>query len=314
MTNLVIAVCTYKRPVMLKTLLDSLSVSAFRKCPAVKASVLIVDNDASGSAKPAIDGLQDFPLPVRYVLEVAKGLASARNRALNEAAETDFLCFLDDDMTVDPECLDELLWMVLQKQAAFALGPVQPVFPPRAPRGLVECGMYQRHELEDGTPLTEAATGNSILRMAFIRTHAIRFHTAFEETGGEDTHFFDDIIKGGGQGYYARHARAWEPVTASRLNLMWLLRRRCRVGVTKIMRARLRGASIVFYIKQWLIALICICGAPFAALLLYPLRPGLSVRALCLGARGIGLIMAMMGHEVREYAPANISGQENSKD
>lgn len=88
---LTVAICTRKRPDDLRTaLLAATSTVGVDR-------VLVVDNDADGSAGPVA---AEFPM-VDYVIEPRPGLDRARNRALAECT-TELLGFCDDDARLDP--------------------------------------------------------------------------------------------------------------------------------------------------------------------------------------------------------------------
>ena len=84
-----VAALTYRRPTELATLLPRLVDQAQRA--AVRASVLVIDNDPDGGARATCEGQ-----PIRYVHEPRPGIAVARNRALDESPDADLLVFIDD--------------------------------------------------------------------------------------------------------------------------------------------------------------------------------------------------------------------------
>ena len=104
-TGVRIQVCllTYKRPELLRQTLLSLCDQAIPN-PMVRMHLLIVDNDAAGSGKAIFNAtLAGSSIPARYVREPSRGIGNARNRALSESAEMDYIAFLDDDEVATPE-------------------------------------------------------------------------------------------------------------------------------------------------------------------------------------------------------------------
>ncbi|MFN0115810.1 MAG: glycosyltransferase family 2 protein [Paracoccaceae bacterium] len=93
------AICTRERPDDLRRCLAAL-VGAN-----AGAEILVVDNaPATGATRDVAAG---FP-QVRYVMEPAKGLDNARNRALQEA-RTEVVAFIDDDAVADRYWLQAIL-------------------------------------------------------------------------------------------------------------------------------------------------------------------------------------------------------------
>ena len=96
-----VAVCiaTYRRPLGLRRLLASLAALEFTQIPAVKLTLVIVDNDASTPPDPTLQiELASGPYPVIYVVEPSRGLAAVRNACLDHVpADADFVACVDDD-------------------------------------------------------------------------------------------------------------------------------------------------------------------------------------------------------------------------
>lgn len=103
--DITVAICTYKRPQMLRDTLDTLQSEIVPSH--VRWEILIIDNDPSCSAKRVLDDTASA-LPVRYISETHQGLSHARNRAVREAAGT-IVAFLDDDVLVPQQWLTEML-------------------------------------------------------------------------------------------------------------------------------------------------------------------------------------------------------------
>lgn len=67
-------------------------------------AIIVVDGSTDGTAE-ALAGLR-LPFPVQVISQPNRGLSRARNRGA-EAASGDILLFLDDDMMVDPEIVEQ---------------------------------------------------------------------------------------------------------------------------------------------------------------------------------------------------------------
>jgi len=94
MPKLTFALCSYNRADRLVKLLPEMRSLV---CP-VDFEVLVVDNNSSDATFQVVSQIAATPgPPVRYVLERQQGIPYARNRALAEAMDSDFLVFIDDD-------------------------------------------------------------------------------------------------------------------------------------------------------------------------------------------------------------------------
>src|SRR5687768_11176225 len=75
-----ICICTYKRPVPLRRLLQSLASQDISKDICI--SFVIVDNDSAETARHAVASLGELGVPIQFAVEPEKGFPSARNRAV----------------------------------------------------------------------------------------------------------------------------------------------------------------------------------------------------------------------------------------
>ena len=99
-------VCTYRRADTLRAAIESLMSQSL---PKSLYEIIVVDNDAKGSASPLVQALAGSSSPaLSYVIEPNQGLSHARNRAVREAAG-DIVAFLDDDAVASPDWLAVIL-------------------------------------------------------------------------------------------------------------------------------------------------------------------------------------------------------------
>src|SRR5437016_299005 len=99
MTNNVVhisvCICTYKRPSLLKHLLETLSGQDTDGL--FTYSIVIADNDGLRSAEAvALQFAAESPIPLTYSVEPRQNIALARNKAI-ENARGNFVAFVDDD-------------------------------------------------------------------------------------------------------------------------------------------------------------------------------------------------------------------------
>ena len=101
-----IVVPTHRRPPALRATLEALGNLSF---PSNRYEVIVVDDDAGGSAGPLVGEMaRSFQATLRYVNERSAGVAAARNRGA-AVARGDLLIFLDDDMLVDDDHIERHL-------------------------------------------------------------------------------------------------------------------------------------------------------------------------------------------------------------
>lgn len=98
--KLSIIICTYNRAGLLDRTLDSLS---FQDLEKDLWQVIVVDNNSSDKTKEIVTKWQR-EFSITYVFEPNQGLSISRNTGIN-AAYSDFLLFLDDDIYAVPGML-----------------------------------------------------------------------------------------------------------------------------------------------------------------------------------------------------------------
>lgn len=107
-----LAICSYNRYEKLKVLLEVLKKQIENNAFAAKTigssfELIIVDNNSADETK----SLKDFSIKdneYKYLVEMKPGLSAARNKALREFTG-DLICFLDDDVIVQPNFIASLL-------------------------------------------------------------------------------------------------------------------------------------------------------------------------------------------------------------
>ncbi|WP_303325127.1 glycosyltransferase family 2 protein [Actinomyces radicidentis] len=298
-----VAVCTYRRPERVTALIPLL-LEQGRALEDVDARVVIVDNDAAGSARDAIASALGGEEGLVVVVEEAPGLTAARNRALSEAEDRDLLVFIDDDETPHDGWLAALLALQAERRPAGVAGPVLSAFEAEPDAWVAASPVWTRRRRATGTPVPSAGAGNLLLDMSVVRRLGLCFDPRFAFTGGEDTFFTRALVRDGGELLWCDEAVATESVPADRLTREWVLTRARRNGEAwamvrvltaapgerRALRARLaaRGA-----------ALAAVNGARARLTRDVARRAELDHRAA--GALGI-LRAAMTGRVTEEYA------------
>jgi len=303
---------TYRRPIELSEALPELvrHVEAVPGC-----ELLVVDNDTERSARDVVSPwLHDHP--VRYAHEPRPGIAAARNRGLDEAAESDVVVFIDDDERPVSGWLEELLRTFERERCFGVAGPVVSVFAAEPDEWIRAGRFFDRLRHPTGSSLEVVATNNLLIDARKARAWDLRFDEAFGLTGGSDTVFALEARRRGARFVWCEEAVVDDVVPASRATRQWVLRRAFRMGNTGS-RARVHVAR--GSLERTRVRLICagrglvrvLGGAAGAGL-------GMATGSLTRRARGVrtlvrgaGMLCGAFGHVYAEYArPVPAAKQE----
>ena len=228
-TTVCVGICTYRRAEVVAALT---SISRQRALDGVTLRVIVADNDMAREAEArVVAAAQLHAMSVTYVHAPQRNICVARNACI-DAATGDFLAFLDDDETVDPNWMAALLAEADRSGCDAVLGPVKATYQPGTPRWLVAADLHSTSPTFTGGRLLKGYAGNVLIRRSAIARYGLRFDVKLGRTGGEDDAFFYQLTDAGGTISYAPQAIAHEPVAPGRANLAWLLTRSFRTGQT----------------------------------------------------------------------------------
>jgi succinoglycan biosynthesis protein ExoM len=292
---------TYHRPVGVSELLIGLGQLVF-KGPTPDLRIVIVDNDPDGSSRDAVEhASKSIPWPVSYHVEPQRGITHARNRALAEVGESEWIGFIDDDEIPSPDWLDELLRIQCVHDADVVSGPVIPHLPEDVPRWIEKGGFFNPMRYATGTNMPYCFTNNVIFRAQIIRDLDLLFDHRFALTGGEDRNFFQRIGQAGYRIIWADEARVHETVPKSRATARWILKRSYRCGNTVCATdlANLPGK----WMALRLLFLACVCLGKGCVLLVLTFLLGRThtVRHLQGIYWGAGMLAQLLGSSYAEY-------------
>lgn len=222
-----LCICTFRRPHIVDTLR---SVEAAQRPEGVCLRVIIVDNDDTPSARARVtETAATMSLPVNYVHAPGANISIARNAGL-DAAEAEWVAFLDDDEIAAPDWLVALVARQRATGADGIFGHSRAVYGPDAPAWIVRGDFHSQISAPRNGVVETGHTCNALLRWSGTRWVGERFEIARGQSGGEDTEFFFRLRDFGAKYAIADDAIVTEEVPASRLTLGWLLRRRYRIG------------------------------------------------------------------------------------
>lgn len=220
-----ICICTFRRPMLSETLT---SLQTLVVPPGCTLHILIVDNDDRPSARP-IAQAATLPFPLCYIHAPARNISIARNAGL-EAAQGQYLAFLDDDELATPDWLEQLYTTARTDNADLVFGPAVSVYPEDTADWIVEGDYHSTKAPPGARDLTTGCSANVLIRRTADSVTGLRFDPALGRCGGEDTVFFRQVFARGGRLRFAPEARVYEKVAPQRLSLGWLLQRKLRAG------------------------------------------------------------------------------------
>ena len=215
-----VVVCTFNRAGNLPECVDCLDRQ--RGLTNIEWEVVIVDNNSTDETADAVRRLQSAStVPIRYVFESEQGLSAARNRGIADTTSP-YLCFIDDDIRVEPQWLRAVL-DGFRERSADAVGGrilVQSTAPLPAwinedMRGFLGHRDFgsEPHYM-DG--ITEFPFGGNMALSRRIIEQVGGFDTRMGRKGegtkreelfkGEETDYFRRVAAAGGRLYYAPDA------------------------------------------------------------------------------------------------------------
>jgi succinoglycan biosynthesis protein ExoM len=218
-----VCICTYKRPQLLKRLVNDLA--AQETSALFTYSIVVADNDQSRSAEMVIANfMAESHINVVYCVEPQQNISRARNKAI-ENTSGDFVAFIDDDEFPTQRWLLTLFNTLNSYKVDGVLGPVKRHFDETPPKWLLRSSFYSRAVYPTGTPLDEeeGRTGNVLLRSQLFHDLAQPFKP--ELRVGEDKDFFRRMIGSGYRFIWSAEAVVFETVPPIRWKRGFLLKR-----------------------------------------------------------------------------------------
>lgn len=219
-----VCICTFKRPKLLRQLLDRLDDQ--RTDGLFAYSVVVADNDPEQSARQMVNDFSATShVRVTYCSEPQQNIALARNKALQHA-EGDFIAFIDDDEYPQDNWLCNLFKTRVAYEVDGVLGPVKPCFESDPPKWVKKGRFFDRPTFDTGHRVNwdQARTGNVLFKRDILNTVDTAFRSEFN-TAGEDVDFFRRVMEKGCTFVWCNEAVVYEMVPASRCKRSYLLKR-----------------------------------------------------------------------------------------
>jgi glycosyltransferase involved in cell wall biosynthesis len=231
MKKITVAVCSYNRANRLPSLIRALR---SQQC-SIPFDLLVVENNCTDNTHEILLGLQsEIGAPLRTVNEHHQGISYARNRAIEESLDSDFMLFMDDDELPSENLIQEAV-DTFETTNAYCVGG----------KVIVDFSLLQRPKwLEDNllgflaqvdygddlfqikAPSTPIWTANIAYDMRIFRDNPdlrfdLRYNRAGEGVGGgEDVIMFEELLKRNLPIYYQPKMAVLHSVDA------WKLKRR----------------------------------------------------------------------------------------
>jgi len=218
---------------MLARCLESLAAQILADDIAV--SLVVVDNDPAGSARLTVAQFcAAAPFPVYYVHEPIRGIARARNAALDKALElrSDWVAFIDDDETAEPD------WLAVLMAPEYRHLPVlggQHLYD--YPEPLPFWMLRQRCHQGSATLAKIRAVGAGNMRIsASVIDAGVRFDESRGLLGQEDDRFCLDARRLGFGVHRVTHAITRGPFHAERMTYRGIVGRHYSLNASRVLQ------------------------------------------------------------------------------
>jgi succinoglycan biosynthesis protein ExoM len=219
----------------------SVCIATYRRCERLAAvlgdllsqerlpdQVVVVDNDAEGSARPIVEQIRSrgAPFELKYEIQPERNIAKTRNRTFALATGV-WVAFIDDDERAPADWLRKLSAAAEKYNADGVLSPVEPTVPSDAPGWIRRGRFYDFPHSPTGTavPLNRMRFGNVLLRSSLMRCEAGPFDERYGLGMGEDCDLLIRLAQKGAHIVWTEDAPVFEPIEPKRLSLRWLMLR-----------------------------------------------------------------------------------------
>lgn len=229
-----ICIATYKRPELLKKLLESLLTQNLPDD--VNVEVIVVDNDVNETAKNICNEfMNNNTLNIHYSVQPEKNISLTRNQAVKNSTG-EYILFIDDDGYADDNWILELLKCLKTFNADAVFGTVIPYFEEGIPDWIEESHFFKRTIQTSGETSKFTRTGNCLIKSNLIKSVEGPFDPDYGLTGGEDGILFGRLAIKGAKFVFCSEAIVHDYVPKERANLKYLTKRTFRIGITHTKR------------------------------------------------------------------------------
>jgi len=263
-----ICIATYKRKQLLRNLLKSIYAQNLPQN--ITLQIVVVDNDIEKSAEEIIQEFRsDDKIRLEYHSQPKKNISLTRNVSVKNA-QGEYLLFIDDDETADVNWINEHLKAIKTFEADGVFGRVVPEFPENTPNWIKAGDFFNKKSPPTGELATSVATSNCIVKANLLKNEPGPFSPEYGLTGGEDTHLFYKLRKGGAKLISSREAIVREIIPPDRTRVKWLIKKSYQTGNAStrrmiefadtklIKRIYLLSKAIIYLIISAFMVIICL--------------------------------------------------------
>jgi glycosyltransferase involved in cell wall biosynthesis len=247
-----VALCTHNHTDRLvRTLADLRNL----RMPEMPWELLLIDN-ACSDATPDMLASQTWPpgWHVRVVREEKLGLSNARNCAIREALG-EYVIFIDDDETPDPEWLRAFEWLIKKHRPDAFGGRIEVLFEGTRPSWLADellgfLGQLNRADtpVPLALPNTSFHGGNFGFRKGACESiggfDAALGRKGTDNTGGEEVDFYRRLLDGGFKVWWTPDAVIFHRIESAKLKRGYFLDLHYRQGRMEGLKRRGSGSRI----------------------------------------------------------------------
>jgi glucosyl-dolichyl phosphate glucuronosyltransferase len=255
-----VIVCTYNRAASLGKTLESLS--AMSVPPDLKWELIVVDNNSTDNTHEVVgEFAQTSGFNVRYVFEPEQGSSRARNTAIaNSTGE--IIAFTDDDVTVSPGWLRELIATFTAFDCMGVGGRSLPAWNGLSrPDWLITDGSYHLVsgpilDFDLGDEAKELHVAPWGLNMAFRREAFEKYGLLRPDLGtsgprrriaGGDTEFGNRLLSNGEKIVYSPKAVVFHPVVPERITKSYFIEYYFCLGRTDIRQEGWPPEAVLYF-------------------------------------------------------------------
>jgi glycosyltransferase involved in cell wall biosynthesis len=262
--NITVILCTYNRCQSLAKALGSVAVSILP--PAIDWEVLVVDNNSNDQTSAVVQEFScKYPGRFRYIFAPKQGKSYALNCGIRESYG-EVLAFMDDDVEVDPNWLQNLTAALKNREWSGAGGRILPEAGFTPPRWMDTNGRYALSPLAmfdlgiEAGELMEAPVGTN---MAFHKAMFLKYGGFRTDLGpqpgseirNEDAEFGSRLLAGSERFWYEPSAVVYHSIPPSRMQkayfqTWWFDKARADVrqdGISKDARWYVAGIPIYLF-------------------------------------------------------------------
>ena len=259
MPSISVIICTYNRADYLSGTLGSLS---NQSAQSDTFEVLIIDNNSSDSTyhvSQMFESLNPW-INIRYFLEKTQGLSHARNRGVKEA-KTEILTFIDDDVLLPNNFVDEIIKSFRGTTAIAIGGKVLPYYESgKAPRWMSHfllptvsaLDMGSRRKLFKGSKFPIGANmsfkNSAFEKYGMFNTELGR--SGGELQGGEEKDLFNRLKSANEKIVYSPQVCLQHVIPEERLKEEYIKGLAIGVGTSEWKRLSKKGKWSIF--KKWI--------------------------------------------------------------